>query len=213
MANPFWPLLGVRVTTPSVELAPLDDDRCVELCELALQGVHDPATMPFTIPWTDLPSPELERSAFRYWWSTRVEAQPASWSLNLAVVVDGRVVGATGLVTRDFAVTRSFETGSWLGRAHQGKGIGTAMRLATLALGFDGFGAEQATTAAFTDNAASLGVTGKLGYAPNGELRHDRRGELAVSRRFTMDRAHWETIRPDGVVLEGLDAAKGFLGL
>ena len=211
MGNRFWPLLDVAVTTDGLQLLPLDDERLVELCEVALLGVHDPATMPFSIPWTDAPSPELEREAFRYWWGCRADARPAAWSLNLAVVVDGAVVGSTGLVTHDFAVTRSFETGSWLGRAHHGRGIGTAMRLATLALGFDGFGAEEATTAAFTDNPASLGVTGKLGYAPNGVLRHARRGVVAESVRFRMTRAHWETIRPDDVTLHGVDAARAFL--
>jgi RimJ/RimL family protein N-acetyltransferase len=211
MRNPHWPLLDVRVVTPVLELAPLDDDRCVELATLAARGVHDPATMPFAIPWTDQPSPTLEREAFRYWWMCRAEARPAAWSLNLAVVVDGRVVGSTGLITHDFAVTRTFETGSWLGREHQGRGLGTQMRLATLALGFDGFGAEEATTAAFHDNAASLGVTRKLGYEPNGVQRNARRGARADTLRFRMDRAHWDTIRPAGVELHGVDAARELL--
>ena len=211
MGNRFWPLLDVSVTTPDVQLLPLDDDRLVELCEVALRGVHDPALMPFAIPWTDAPSPELEREAFRHWWGCRADARPAAWSLLLAAVVDGEVVGSTGLVTQDFATTRSFATGSWLGRAHQGRGIGTAMRLATLALGFDGFAAEEATTAAFTDNAASLGVTRKLGYEPNGTLRCERRGAVAFSARFRMTRDHWTTIRPDGIELHGVAGARELL--
>ena len=39
------------------------------------------------------------------------------------------------------------------------------MRLAALTLGFDGLGAEIATTGLWHDNAASLGVTQSLGYA------------------------------------------------
>jgi RimJ/RimL family protein N-acetyltransferase len=212
MRNPHWPLLDVRVVTPVLELAPLDDERCVELATLAARGVHDPATMPFAVPWTDQPSPTLEREALRYWWTCRAEARPAAWNLNLAVVVDGKVVGASGLNTHEFAVTRSFETGSWLGREHQGRGLGTGVRLATLALGFDGFGAEEATTSAFRDNPASLGVTRKLGYERNGVVRNERRGAMAETLRFRMARAQWDTIRPSGIELHGVAGARDFLG-
>ena len=123
------------------------------------------------------------------------------------MLVDDTVVGSTSLVTSEFAVTRTFETGSWLGREYQGHGLGKEMRHATLQLGFDGFGAEQATTGAFTDNAASLGVTRSLGYEPNGRLRHQRRGEVAETLRFRMSREHWATIRRDDISLHGVEAA------
>ena len=42
------------------------------------------------------------------------------------------------------------------------------MRIATLHLGFLGLDALEASTGAFEDNLASLGVTRKLGYEPNG---------------------------------------------
>jgi RimJ/RimL family protein N-acetyltransferase len=213
MGHPYWPLFDVEVRTPRMVLRALDDDLCVELCALALRGVHDPAVMPFAIPWTDQPSPQLEREAFRFWWGCRVDARPEKWTLNLAVLVDGQVIGTSGLLTQSFPVTRSFETGSWLGRAHQGKGLGKELRMATLTLGFDGFGAEEATTAAFSDNAASLGVTRSLGYEPNGIARHERRGELAESLRFRMPRSHWEAIRRDDISLHCLDPARDFLAL
>jgi RimJ/RimL family protein N-acetyltransferase len=213
MPHPYWPLFDVEVRTPRLVLRSLDDELCAELCAVALRGVHDPAHMPFAIPWTDQPSPQLEREAFRYWWRCRVDARPEDWALNLAVVVDDRVVGATGLVTHGFAVTRAFETGSWLGREHQGQGLGKELRIATLALGFDGFDAQEATTGAFSDNAPSLGVTRSLGYQRNGTLRHERRGEVAESLRFRMSRAHWDTIRRDDITLHGVAPAREFLGL
>jgi RimJ/RimL family protein N-acetyltransferase len=213
VGHPYWPLFDVEVRTPRLVLRSLDDELCTELCTVALGGVHDPAEMPFQIPWTDQPSPDLEREAFRYWWGCRIDTRPESWTLNLAVIVDGAVIGATGLITHAFAVSRTFETGSWLGIQHHGKGFGKELRMATLTLGFDGFDAEEATTGAFRDNAASLGVTRSLGYEPNGTLRHERRGELAESLRFRMSRTHWETIRRDDITLHGVDAAKAFLGL
>ena len=72
---------------------------------------------------------------------------------------------------------------------------------------------KQATTGAFTDNAASLGVTRSLGYEPNGRLRHQRRGEVAETLRFRMERDHWATIRRDDISLHGVEAAAELLGL
>lgn len=213
MAHPYWPLFDVEVRTPVLTLRALDDERCVELCSLALRGVHDPAVMPFLVPWTDHPSPQLEREAFRHWWRCRVDARPESWSLNLAVVVDDVVVGTTTLGGHDFPVTRSFETGSWLGREFHGRGWGKELRMATLTLGFEGFGGELATTSAFADNPASLGVTRSLGYEPNGVVRRSRRGAPAESLHFRMSLDHWRTIRRDDITLHGLDRAREFLAL
>jgi RimJ/RimL family protein N-acetyltransferase len=213
MPHPHWPLFDLEVRTPRLTLRYADDHLCTELATLASKGIHDPSTMPFAIPWTDIESPELERQAFRFWWGCRADTSPAKWNLILVAIVDATVVGTTSLGSSEFAVTRTFETGSWLGREYQGRGLGKEMRYATLQLGFDGFGAEQATTGAFSDNPASLGVTRSMGYEPNGRLRHERRGELAESLRFQMTRAHWATIRRDDISLHGVEAVRELLGL
>jgi RimJ/RimL family protein N-acetyltransferase len=95
-------------------------------------------------------------------------------------------------------------TGSFLGLAHQGRGIGREMRAAVLHLAFDGLGARRAETAAFSDNPASRRVTEVLGYRSNGDEVVVRRGEAAVVERFVLDRAAWEAGRRDDVVVEGL---------
>ena len=213
MPHPHWPLFDVEVRTPRLALRYADDIMLTELATLAAKGIHDPAQMPFAIPWTDIEPPQLEREAFRFWWGCRADTSPAKWNLILVALVGDTVVGSTSIGTSEFAVTRTFETGSWLGREYQGQGLGKEMRYATLQLGFDGFGAEQATTGAFTDNPASLGVTRSLGYEPNGQLRHERRGELAESLRFRMSREHWDTIRRDDITLHGVEAAAEMLGL
>ncbi len=213
MPHPYWPLFDLEVRTPRLTLRYADDTLGTELANLALKGIHDPSFMPFATPWTDIEPPELERQAFRFWWRCRADTSPAQWHIVLAVLAGDTVVGSTSLVAAEFAVTRSFETGSWLGRQHQGLGLGKEMRYATLQLGFDGFGAEQATTGAFTDNAPSLGVTRALGYEPNGTLRHQRRGEMVESLRFRMSSAHWATIRRDDISLHGVEAARTLLGL
>lgn len=213
MAHPIWPFYDLRVTTPRLELRAIDDEMGVELALLAAKGVHDPAFMPFTIPWTDAPSPQQERNSLQFYWRLRAELSPSSWALNFAVVVDGQVVGSTGLIADHFPAMRTFESGSWLGREFQGRGIGKEMRLATLQFGFDGLGAEVATTAAFADNGPSLGVTRSLGYSENGRGRVLRRDVGDEVRRYEMGRDHWATLRRDDIVLHGVEACLPLLGL
>ena len=96
-------------------------------------------------------------------------------------MLEDRPIGIQELRATGFATLRTVETGSWLGRAFQGKGIGTEMRAAVLALAFDGLGAEVATSGAIDGNAASRRVSEKLGYEPNGESRVAPRGTFPSS--------------------------------
>ena len=214
MTHPVWPFFDLQVTTPRIELRGLDDTLALELVQLAANGVHDSAEMPFLFPWTDVPSPQLERNALQFHWRNRAEISPTRWSISLAALVDGAVVGTTALDATDFPTLRQFETGSWLGRAHQGRGLGTEMRLATLHLGFDGFGAQMATTSAWEDNHASLGVTGKLGYTPTGQRRAVSRDQPRRLRMFELGRDEFAVrLRREDIVLSGVDACLPLLGL
>ena len=214
MAHPLWPFFDLRVTTPRLELRYIDDDLGADLAALAAAGVHDPAFMPFAIPWTDFPSPQQEWQTQQFYWRCRADLSPTSWSINLATLVDGRVVGTTSLMGKDFPTVRQFETGSWLGRAHQGSGIGKEMRIASLHLGFLGFEAVWATTGAFDDNGPSLGVTRSLGYTPKGHERTVRRGASATTMRFEMARADFEQrLQRDDIVLHGVERCLPLLGL
>jgi RimJ/RimL family protein N-acetyltransferase len=144
---------------------------------------------------------------------TRAEFSPKAWTLDLLVRHEGVVVGCQGFHTRDFLVTRTGETGSWLGRPYQGRGIGTLMRQAICVTLFDHLGAEEITSAAFLDNPASLAVSRKLGYVDNGQIRRQRReGELAVTQQLLL--------RPDDLVrpmhpvhVEGAAAVRQLIGL
>ncbi len=214
MAHPIWPFYELRVVTPRLELLPIDDETGTELALLSAKGVHDPEYMPFGIPWTDVPSPQLERNSLQFQWRWRAELSPESWMLNFAVSVDGTIVGSTGFITREFATLRTFETGSWLGREFQGQGIGKEMRTANLQLGFLGFGALFATTAAWDDNGPSLGVTRSLGYAENGHARMTRRGQAARQLRFEMTREFFlAELRRDDIELHGVEPCLPLLGL
>ena len=213
MGNEHWPLFDLEITTPRLTLRYLDDRLAADLVAVAARGVHDPATTPFLIEWTDRPSPELEQEAMRFYWRSRADTTAASWRLLFAVVHGGVVIGSIDLVASGFPALRQFETGSWLGREHQGRGFGTEMRRAALTLGFDALGAEFATTAAWSDNAASLGVTRSLGYTEIGPRRALRRGAPDELVDFRMDRIHWSTIRRDDITVHGADAARSFLGV
>jgi RimJ/RimL family protein N-acetyltransferase len=130
----------------------------------------------------------------------------------LVTVVDGEVVGTQGVQASSWSVLREVGTGSWLGAAHQGRGIGTEMRAAVLHLAFAGFGAVRATTGAWEDNPSSLTVTRRLGYRPNGDVRSVRKGEAVSMQRFVMHRDDWERTRRDDIELVGAEAVAELLG-
>src|SRR5277367_2832909 len=108
MAHPYWPLFDLRVITPRLQLRlPTDDDLLDLIAIINDQGIHDPATMPFTHPWTDEPSPNRERSSLQWWWRSRAEWKPERWAYCGAVFVDGQVVGVQDVMATDFAVLRT----------------------------------------------------------------------------------------------------------
>jgi RimJ/RimL family protein N-acetyltransferase len=209
-----WPLFALRITAPRLELRYLTDELIADLGDVAASGIHDPATMPFLMPWTDVEPPALQRNSLQWYWRARAELTVDDWHLPFAVIVDGAVVGAISVMARHFAVLRSFETGSWLGRDAQGRGLGKEMRRAALHLGFHGLGADVATTGAFSDNAPSLGVTRSLGYEPEGTRQVVRRGQGATIEGFRLTRAAWQQrVAGDDIEIVGLDGCFDLLGL
>ena len=208
-----FPPLGLRVVAGPLELRGLGDDDLVALAGLAVAGIHEPDRMPFFHPWTDVPATELPLNFVQYHWKARAEWRRDSWELSLRVWSEGELVGVQAVSTQDFLVTRSGETGSWLGLAHQGRGIGTAMRQAVCALCFDHLGFAEITSAAFVDNPASLAVSRKVGYRPNGLRRLARRpGELAINQRLVLDPG--DLVRGEHPLeVTGVDAVRRAIGL
>ena len=209
----YWPVFGLRLATPRLILAPMCDDDLVETLDVILSGIHEASRMPFAMPWTDLPRDELVANTLRYCWTARGANTPAKWSVPFVVRMRGVLVGMQDLMSTDFAVTRTVSTGSWLGQAHQGKGIGVEMRSAVVQFAFDHLRAERADSGAFTDNPASLGVSEKLGYVPDGTVVLRRRpGERAVEQRLTLSPKEFR--RPGwDVQITGLAACRGYFGL
>ncbi|MER5365962.1 GNAT family protein [Streptomyces sp. NPDC002722] len=212
MKPQHWPLYGLRLRTPRLELRLPDLELLNDLASVAAGGVHAPEEMPFTIPWTDVPPEERGRATFRHVLSTVADWSVQDWALGLAVLYEGKVVGRQDLTARDFAVTGQVSTGSWLGLAHQGRGIGTEMRAAVLHLAFAGLGARTAVSSAMTDNPRSLGVSHRLGYLPDGTSVAAVRGAPVTLQRLRLDRARWEECRSIEVTVEGLDGCRAEFG-
>ena len=201
----FWPLFDLAVRTPRLEIRVPREEEFGALLAVIAAGVHDPATMPFTTPFTDRPLPERERESAQWWWRQRAEWTPEKWNLTGAVFVDGEVVGVQDINAEHFATLRSVHTGSWLGLAHQGKGLGKEMRQAILHLAFAGLGALEAHSGAFFDNEASLATSRSVGYQLNGEALGPRRDGAARMINVRIDRAMWEERRRDDIELVGLE--------
>jgi RimJ/RimL family protein N-acetyltransferase len=202
----IWPFAALRVTTPVLELRYPDDDDLVALAHRAAEGIHDPATMPFFVPWTRAASPDLERGVLQFAWGRRASLTRDEWSLPFAVCVDGEPVGLQDVSARHFAVTRTVETGSWLAQRVQGRGIGTEMRAAVLHLAFAALGAERAQSGSFVDNPASAAVSRRNGYIANGEEVRDREGAPGRLQRWLLTRSIWESHRRDDITVDGVDA-------
>ena len=144
-------------------------------------------------PWTRGTPIEVARSVLAYQWGARASASPEKWNLELAVVRDGEVLGTQSLTAHDFPVTRTAETGSWLGLRHHGQGDrhpdapddpAPASSRGSTACG--------RRPARSTTAPASLGVTRRIGYAENGVDVLAREGRPAASHRFVLDRATWD---------------------
>jgi RimJ/RimL family protein N-acetyltransferase len=208
-----FPLVGLRLRTPRLELRLPSPEELAALADVAAEGIHPPETMPFAVPWTDRPPEEVARGVVQHHWQTLAEWTPESWELDLTVFHEGEVAGQQTLRGHDLAVLRQVGTGSWLGRRFQGLGIGTEMRAAALHLAFAGLGVDEAQSSAFESGRASIAVSRKLGYQDNGLDRRVVRGELRIERRMRLTREDWERHRTVPVTMEGLAPCLPMFGL
>ena len=205
------PLLALRITAGPVELRGITDDLLGPLAELATD-IHDADFMPFGFPWSLTPAAEMPLSLAQYHWGKRASFSPAKWSADFAVRYDGELVGCQGFIAEDYLVKRGGETGSWLNRRFQGRGIGTAMRQVICAFLFDHLDAEYITSTAFTDNPASLAVSRKVGYTDNGDDHFNRLGKHAIMHRIILEPANFVRYKHD-LKVEGLPEFRKSIGL
>ena len=213
MPDAQWPLFDLRVRTPRLEIRLPTDSDLYRLNELIDLGIHDPSTMPFTVAWTDTSPPGRHRESLKFWWSARANWSRDNWHFTGAVFVDGVPVGVQGLMAKNFGHLRTVETGSWLGRRHQGQGLGREMRSAILHLAFEGLGAIEARSGAFHDNGASLATSKSLGYVENGDrlvLRRDKPDRIIDLK---LDHATWASRRRRDIEISGLEGCLEMFGV
>ena len=208
-----WPLFGLRIRSERLVLRLPTDADLPGMLALAKAGIHPPEEMPFGVAWTDATGAAFDHGYLQHHWKWRASWRPDEWWLNLMVEWEGRPIGAQTISGEEFPVHRTVDSGSWLGRAYQGRGFGKEMRAAVLAFAFDGLGATAATSAAFLDNAASNAVSRSLGYVEDGRGALAPRGVSRETQRFRMTREMWRSRPRPPVEIEGLDACKEMFGI
>jgi RimJ/RimL family protein N-acetyltransferase len=207
-----WPLYGLRIRTPLVELRLPTLEDLAALAALGAEGIRVPGDPDiFEVSgWTRQPSPGFERTLLQYHWRALADWDPWHWQFTPVVIHAGQVVGTQDAGAEDFPIVRSISTDSWLGRTYQRRGLGKEMREAILHLAFAGLGARVAYSSAWEENAGSLSVSRSLGYRPNGTAFRLRGNETAVQVNMVLDRADWESRRRDDIEISGLDTCIEF---
>src|SRR3954454_1510941 len=199
-----WPLFQLRIRSAQLVLRLPTDDDLAPLLAVAKSGIHPPGEMPFGVAWTAVEGPAFDHGFLAHHWEGRAAWSVDDWRLNLMVEMDGRPIGSQTVVGRGIPILRTVETGSWLGRAFQGRGLGKEMRSAVLAFAFDGLGARFAESAAFLDNAASNAVSRGLGYDENGRGSLAPEGVARETQKFRMSADSWRSRPRPSVTIDGL---------
>lgn len=203
----LWPLFGLQLSTPRLELRLPTEDEAVRLASVAPDDLEtDPA-------W---PSPSatdhtIGSSVLQGYWRALGQWKVDSWALPLGVWLDGEPIGFQVLEAQRFAVLGTVESSSWLVPGARGSGLGKEMRAAVLTLAFDHLGAARAISGAWEWNHSSLGVSRSLGYVDNGwdfEVHAERQG---VMRRVILEKGDWDG-EPWKTEVEGLEACRGWFG-
>jgi RimJ/RimL family protein N-acetyltransferase len=208
------PLYGLRLRTDRLELRWPTEGELVELARVAEDGVHDPAEMPFVVPWTDgIGEPGFVAAFVDHHLGLRRSWNVDDWSLELGVWAADDQIGVQGLVARDFAARREVKSGSWLAQRTHGRGYGTEMRAAILELAFHGLGAATASSSVLEGADASARISEKLGYVDAGESWVEVRGERRRDRQLRLTRDRWIDRERISVRVSGLEACIPLFGL
>src|SRR4051794_71019 len=204
--RPPSPLMKLLVRTPRLELRLATVAELRELALVARAGIHDADRMPFAVAWTDAAAdPGFENEFVEHHLANLRDWRPDDWVLTLVAFAEGRPIGVQSIRGRRFERERTVDTGSWLGREWQGRGLGTEMRAGALELAFGRLGARRATSGAIQGNPQSLGVSRKLGYVETGSHLVSPRGEPVEHLDLELHAAGFSSPVPVEVTaLEGL---------
>ncbi|HEY3529348.1 MAG TPA: GNAT family protein [Nocardioides sp.] len=184
-----WPFFDLRITCGEVLLRGVTDADLPALVAALPDDLEmNPANERFA---TLSPGDDRRRQLVTEIWKHRGTWSPDSWCLDLAVEVDGRVVGVQALEGEQFPLLRTVDSFSWLSTEVRGRGLATLMRTAVLTLAFEHLGAELAVSSARTDNTPSLAVSYRLGYVDNGLSRTNTPTGPFDLQHVRLTREHW----------------------
>jgi RimJ/RimL family protein N-acetyltransferase len=197
-------LAGLRLSCREAALRPIREADLPELAEILPADVEqDPSLEQFPGLGAD---ENRRRLVHQGYWKSLGTWSPSSWVLHFAVIHEGALAGVQTLEGENFPALRTVDSASWLIPEVRGRGVGVAMRTAVLGLAFDHLGAVAAISSAVADNAASLGVSRRIGYTDNGvglvavpggavrELQH-----LRLTVEAWRSAGHGRAVRVDGL--------------
>lgn len=196
MDETTWPLFGLRLRTPRLELRPPTDGDLAGLVAAMQLGIVGDEPYPFSTAWYDEPEPKRTREALAFHWRCRAGVTADDFNVPMVAVLGDTVIGVQSIGARDFLTLRTFGTGSWLAKPWQGQGLGKEMRTALLTFGFECLDGQVATSGARQTTDRSIKVSTSLGYRENGRNPTTFGGEVGEEVRFRLDRADWDAL-PD----------------
>jgi RimJ/RimL family protein N-acetyltransferase len=199
-----WPLFDLRLTGEDVVLRPMREQDLPYLAAVLPRDVgHDPRLAMFE----SQSYAENERRLFcQGYWKALGTWDPESWVLHFVVIHGDERVGVQTLEGHNFPALRTVDSASWLVPEVRGRGLGVAMRTAMLQFAFGELGAAAAITSATLANAASLGVSRRVGYAENGRsLIVDTSGEVVELQHFRLTANRWPGAE---VTVEGFEPCR-----
>ena len=139
-----WPFFDLRISCGEVLLRGVTDadiEPCSLSCPTTSSRIHGTNR-------SSSAAADRRRVLGAEIWQHRGTWSPASWCLDLAVEVDGRVVGHQALEGEEFPLLRTVDSNSWLATEVRGRGLATLMRTGVLALAFDHLAAVAAISSA-----------------------------------------------------------------
>jgi len=185
-----WPFFDLRIHSGDVVLRGVTDDDVAVLQAVVPDDLEmNPANE--TFPTLDSGTDRRRQVAAEIW-KHRGTWSIDSWCLDLAVEVEGDVVGVQALEGERFLKLWTVDSYSWLSADVRGRGLANRMRAGVLALAFDHLGAEYAVSSAVLDNAPSLAVSRRMGYVDNGLSRIDTPSGQATLQHLRLSREAWQ---------------------
>ena len=210
MEGVAWPLHGIRLRTADLDLTVMTEADLPTLCSLLPDDLE---LNPHATTYAGLDDAANRRAVLSQgYWRALGMWSPDDWALPFVVRADGDVVGAQWLEGPDWRADRIVDSSSWLVATARGRGLGTQMRAAVLALAFGPLRATAAISSAVVGNAASLGVSRALGYRDTRRSVLEHSGETLQHVR--LERAAWEAMgRAREVGIDGVRPALPLFGL